>query len=64
MSKIDILYLCNGKRPGCSGSIDCLKDCKHTTDIKYAKNFVKDNRRPDYAEVEYWEKEESDEHGQ
>ena len=46
--RTDILYLCDGKRCGetCQSS-----ECKHTTDISHAKNFVKD----DYDS--YWEKE-------
>ena len=33
--KMEILYLCNMKKPFCYG--DCI-DCKHTTDPAYAKN--------------------------
>ena len=44
----DVLYLCDGKRCGdtCSGT-----ECKHTSDITYAKNFVKSDNGS------YWEKE-------
>ena len=44
----DVLYLCDGKRCGntCTGA-----ECKHTSDISHAKNFVKG----DYDS--YWEKE-------
>lgn len=44
----DILYLCDGKQCGDS----CLStECKHTSDITHAKNFIKG----DYDS--YWEKE-------
>lgn len=44
----DVLYICDGKKCGdtCTG-----KECKHTSDITHAKNFVKG----DYDS--YWEKE-------
>lgn len=44
----DILYLCDGKQCGDSCS---STQCKHTSDISHAKNFVKS----DYDS--YWEKE-------
>lgn len=44
----DVLYICDAKKCGdiCPG-----KECKHTSDITHAKNFVKG----DYDS--YWEKE-------
>lgn len=44
----DILYLCDGKQ--CGDSCPSV-ECKHTSDISHAKNFVKG----DYDS--YWEKE-------
>ena len=48
----DILYLCDGKQ--CGDSCPSA-ECKHTSDISHAKNFVKG----DYDS--YWEKRNSDE---
>lgn len=59
-----VIYLCNGKDPRCSGSFYCLTECKHTIDVRYAKNFVQLTTA--YGEGEYWEKdpeEEGDERG-
>lgn len=38
MKNIRIAYLCNQKR-ACNSSLFCGKECKHTLDIQYAKNF-------------------------
>lgn len=49
-------YLCNGKKEDCQKR-DChIKGgkCKHTTDVKYAKNFERRNKSEDSA---YWENE-------
>lgn len=44
MVKADVvLYLCNGKMKGCAKT-GCYKnggECRHTTDVKYARNFEK-----------------------
>ena len=34
--KRKILYICNGKRCGDS----CSEECKRTTDLRYAKNYM------------------------
>lgn len=34
MSEIQVLYICDRKK--CE---NCYENCKHTTDIKHAKNF-------------------------
>lgn len=47
----DILYLCDGKQ--CGDSCPST-ECKHTSDITHAKNFIKG----DYDS--YWEKEKRD----
>lgn len=54
MSKI--FYLCNGKKKDCK-KIDCYTKggkCKHTSDVKFARNFTKRNRNEKAA---YWENE-------
>ena len=38
MKKIEIAYLCNQKKD-CNTSLICGKECEHTLDIEYAKNF-------------------------
>lgn len=46
----DVLYLCDGKS---CGDICPNTECKHTSDISHARNFVKGD------DVSYWEKEKS-----
>lgn len=47
----DVLYLCDGKS---CGDICPNTECKHTSDISHARNFVKGD------DVSYWEKEKSE----
>lgn len=50
-----IFYLCNGQKEDCKKK-DCFINggrCRHTTDVRYAKNFKKNN--PQVGT--YWEKE-------
>ena len=51
-SKIN--YICDGKMEGCKKTICYMNggDCRHTKDIRYAKNFYKP-----YKGANYWEKE-------
>ena len=49
-----VFYLCNGKREEC-GKRGCYINggiCKHTTDVRYAKNFHKKCLRSAYWENE------------
>ena len=39
MSDIKIMYVCNQQK-ACNASIFCGKECTHTADINYAKNFT------------------------
>ena len=39
-NNISVAYLCDGQAK-CKGGIMCGKECKHTEDIKHAKNFKK-----------------------
>ena len=39
MKNIRIAYLCNQKQD-CNSSLFCGKECNHTLDIQYAKNFA------------------------
>lgn len=51
-----VFYLCNGQKETCQKK-DCYTKggrCKHTTDVKYAKNFSKKNKSKASA---YWENE-------
>lgn len=58
-----VAYLCNGQKPECKGHADCFSNpasaddpmgqCRRTTDIRYARNFVPvDGDRTKYAEKE------------
>ena len=56
-----IHYLCNGEKKDCNKRIchktigDCELACKHTKDVRYAKNFSK--RIPQVKASGYWEQE-------
>ena len=51
-----VFYLCNGQKEDCEKT-DCYMNgggCKHTTDVRYAKNFIVENP---YFPDSYHEKE-------
>lgn len=52
-----VFYLCNGEKKDCKKQ-SCYKrggECKHTKDVRYAKNFHK--KYPQQEKSAFWEEE-------
>lgn len=58
MAKEKVFYLCDGEVENCKKTV-CYKiggDCKHTSNIKHAKNFRKNYPKSSFFECEDTEK--------